>query len=288
MPVSLPIYYPFSAYSKKESEFAEWINKKKASPSLIQCYALGKEDREGMVMLFASPFDSEVLGLQTLRCDVIVPPGCGKRVRTILSRALRFARRKGYKFIFTRLPAEAVDVIQMASELGFFITEVMLTFRRKPRYFTVQDVEPFQKKDLPFVTSLGSLYPYHRFANDPFIPKQRGQAIYDRWMAANAAGRVPVIWIAKSKGKPCGYLAEGIFHIGSKSIAFIDLVAVHPRFQRQGIATKLVQKAIGWAAKKCDDIQVGTIAENKAAISLYQKLGFSYGYAQVTLHLHLK
>lgn len=58
-----------------------------------------------------------------------------------------------------------------------------------------------------------------------------------------------------------------------KTLPFIQLVAVHPDFQRQGLATNLINYAITQLAPHAGWVKLGLSAENPA-LNLYVRLGF--------------
>ncbi len=59
-------------------------------------------------------------------------------------------------------------------------------------------------------------------------------------------------------------------------IAIIESVATHPDFRRQGLAQKTINSLLAWAADQgCSQAALQVVAKNKAATTLYAKLGFS-------------
>jgi GNAT superfamily N-acetyltransferase len=75
--------------------------------------------------------------------------------------------------------------------------------------------------------------------------------------------------VAKKRrlSKPVGMLEE----------AYIDIIEVHPEYQRQGIGTELMEKVMAWA-KDNDVVQIRAWSEEirYEALMLWAKLGFTF------------
>lgn len=68
-----------------------------------------------------------------------------------------------------------------------------------------------------------------------------------------------------------------------KGLPAIDLVAVHPDFQRQGLATALINRTITELAPLAGWVKLALSAENPA-LHLYSRLGFAAATPLFTLH----
>ncbi len=71
--------------------------------------------------------------------------------------------------------------------------------------------------------------------------------------------------------------ARGIvhFHPDQPAEFYVENLGVTPRYQRQGIATKLMDALIDWGeAQDIDYTWLGTEADNDGAIGFYKRYGF--------------
>jgi ribosomal-protein-alanine N-acetyltransferase len=103
-------------------------------------------------------------------------------------------------------------------------------------------------------------------------------AFGDEWMmdqqtfreALNATRRAR-IFVSHDDGKLTGFVIAGI----TDSYGFIQRLAVHPDFQRHGVAGSLVQNSLSWIhSRGCSSTVVNTEVSNAAALSIYEKNGF--------------
>ena len=103
-------------------------------------------------------------------------------------------------------------------------------------------------------------------------------AFGDEWMmdqqtfreALNATRRAR-IFVSHDDGKLTGFVIAGI----TDSYGFIQRLAVHPDFQRHGVASSLVQNSLSWIhSRGCSSTVVNTEVSNAAALSIYEKNGF--------------
>lgn len=80
------------------------------------------------------------------------------------------------------------------------------------------------------------------------------------------------IWCMEEEGKIVGFAAMRL----AAGIGEILNVAVHPRYCRQGIAFRLLSKLITQARMQgCERLTLEVNIRNRAAISLYSKVGFA-------------
>lgn len=78
------------------------------------------------------------------------------------------------------------------------------------------------------------------------------------------------VWVAVRDKKVLGY--AGMRCVAGE--AYINNVAVFPRYRRQGIARALMNQLIGQARADCEFITLEVRASNEAALVLYHGLGF--------------
>ena len=101
----------------------------------------------------------------------------------------------------------------------------------------------------------------------------------DEWMMdhetfreALHATRQARIFVSRVDDALSGFVIAGI----TDSNGFIQRLAVHPDFQRQGEASSLVQNSLSWIhSRGCRSTVVNTEVSNAAALSIYEHNGFA-------------
>ena len=86
--------------------------------------------------------------------------------------------------------------------------------------------------------------------------------------------------ILEINGLPIGLLEIETHH----DLVILKSIAIDPTFQRQGIATNLIQKIIGEAAASGRPVQLQVLKVNPAKV-LYERLGFIVYGETATHHL---
>jgi aminoglycoside 6'-N-acetyltransferase I len=99
-----------------------------------------------------------------------------------------------------------------------------------------------------------------------------------------------ILMVACLNGRVIGQLTAMVhLHLDSPDEVYIDNLGVTPQHQRQGVATKLIERMLDICRELgCQNVWVATDLDNKAAAALYRQTGavgetvsmFSYGLAE--------
>lgn len=91
------------------------------------------------------------------------------------------------------------------------------------------------------------------------------------------------VFVAEVSGKAAGFAA--LFYIG-RDFWELRWLAVHPKYQRQGIGSKLISHTISYVQQmKGKGITLSSNIKNKKALELYKRFGFIETYQ--TQHMDL-
>jgi ribosomal protein S18 acetylase RimI-like enzyme len=121
-----------------------------------------------------------------------------------------------------------------------------------------------------------------RFRRDARIGQAAFEALYSEWLTQLLAHGT--VWEARNGSQSVGLLALD----GRTSPARIELVAVAPSVQRQGLGQHLVQRALAAARRQGHGtLQVVTQGNNHAARALYEQSGFELVQTEYIYHCWL-
>jgi GNAT superfamily N-acetyltransferase len=139
-------------------------------------------------------------------------------------------------------------------------------------------IRPMELRDINFVIAI---YSKLREEKIPGVKRSRlsyrGEMTYEEIALTNPGGPLDLSLVAEVDGKPVGFIWSGLAYVGIPvdEVGLIYMLIVDPAYQKQGIASKLVNALI----KRCRDRGVNTV---RAVIderhwelhNYFQKLGF--------------
>ncbi len=237
-------------------------------------------------MLTASPFDSEIYGYRVAR---LVPSGPDD-VDAGLAEA-----RGNFDVVFVRVDGGDLGTATRLGERGVAPLETLVTSELAPDaaaspvpVVTAVTVEEHARIDdaREIATIAGftgdAIRTSHYHADDR-LPVTQTRTLYARWMENDLRGRALTTFVVRQAQRPVGALT--IVKAGEGRVA-IDLVAVDPSAQGQGIGGALVGAFITWVRARNLVGRVGTQADNRA-LALYHRCGFVPVERAQTYHVWL-
>jgi len=160
------------------------------------------------------------------------------------------------------------------------ITSMAVKITNHPGALPIRDFDV--RTDLLSVSDLVELCFADRLSPDgeALLRKMRSSAHNKRFQdwAYSMAGRVSMpftgyVW--EEGGEIIGNLSLIPYHVGGRQYYMIANVAVHPDYQRKGIAHSLVSQALNFLLpKRLDGIWLQVDQGNQAAVDLYLRHGF--------------
>lgn len=194
-------------------------------------------------------------------------------------------------FVYAKISSSNIICSQVLGENQFFIVDVNVLLSMKqgvlPKQETMIHVRHAEQSDREKVIAIAeSCFQYSRFHLDPFIPDNVANHVKSRWVDNYFSGiRGDFLYVAESSGEIVGFLAVIVNKKVDFVTATIDLIGVHPSFQRQGIGRVLISNLIT-CIKRFDEITVGTQIANISSIQFYLKLGFTLTDSFFVFHYH--
>lgn len=189
---------------------------------------------------------------------------------TQLERCVRDLQTRGYSGAITS--ALQFHELRAFHELGFYNADRLVVLSKDLTRSEFLDV--VDRRTIDSTMSLRRARSRHhpevlRIDHSSFPPSWQLDS-YGLYEAMNATHRHR-FRIALISGQRCGYAITGL----SESVSFLQRLATSPDFQHRGVATALVRDALLWAkARGANSMLVNTQATNKAALGLYEALGF--------------
>jgi len=198
-------------------------------------------------------------------------------------------------FCYGKVPVERIDHLNSLIQTGFNLIDVNITFERKParikkrraKRFMIGDSLMEDKIPVEFIAKTSFIY--SRFHKDPNISIKIANTIKKEWVANYFSGeRGEKLLVAKTGRTLVGFLAISKIKRGSENIRVIDLIGIHPEYQRMGAGRQLVEAVISDSVETSDLLRVGTQICNYPSIHIYEKCDFSIAEAAYVLHAHVQ
>jgi ribosomal protein S18 acetylase RimI-like enzyme len=201
----------------------------------------------------------------------------------------------GDAFYYTKIPAGRTDILREFLASGFGVVDVSITFERVPEslldqemtVYTVRDARNEESKDVQEIA--GVCFTNSRFHKDRHIKEEIANTIKRKWVENYFRGeRGESILIAETGGKPAGFLAITRTTTSNQTARVIDLIGVHPKFQRTGAGKQMVRHFITQSVGRCNVVRVGTQLNNLPSLNLYEQSGFRIMGSHYVLHAHFR
>lgn len=204
------------------------------------------------------------------------------RCKKDLEQASRFLpqvfKKKKVSSVAVRIPMSNHYFVQVLERIGFCYSGGLVALSQKPNaadFFPVTynpALRTIQKSDIPQLKKIANIaFQEGRFYHEQGLKSGAAQKIYSAW-AKNAVNYADEVWVAGQK-KILGFVS--LKKDAQNKKLWIDLIAVPPRAQGQGIGALLVKKSFQRASQKAGwTLGVKTEPENLKALRFYLKNRF--------------
>ena len=239
--------------------------------------------------------DTWLAGVMGRACWKVLDLGTNDTVSDI-GKELRERSENAPSFFFAKIPTRDVVTLKNATQSGFAVVDVNVTFdwlataETKTREngrgdgTTVAVATPEDADGIEGIAA--QCFTYSRFHLDPKIQVNVANDIKRAWARNALAGRAAEIYIARQNGNVGGFLAVLETKSPSGSDAIIDLVGVDAKYQGKGAGRALSEMFIDRWKDRASRLRVGTQISNIPAIRLYESLGFRVTETAYVLHAH--
>lgn len=253
---------------------------------------------KGIMHYSFQEWESEILHRSCLKVDEIIidQSDLSKKYDLslfLLNNFIRFCNENGIQMVTTRVEETEVTVMEALEAEGFRFIECLLTFEKqdKPMANLAKrcNVIPYEEKYLYSLQEIASSsFVYSRFHADPMIDPKTAQFSRSQWITNSCHGRAEKVFVAKEDDEIVGFVAcKKDLDDEDNRVGVIDLIAVHPKYQRRGIGSALVKATLEYYSNRRVKVVVGTQAKNIPSVNLYTKFGFKLVKSQVGFVRHL-
>jgi GNAT superfamily N-acetyltransferase len=208
------------------------------------------------------------------------------------ARALDWLERESIDCLYYLASSGDMESIRVAESADFRLTDIRITLARElatiPTDGTLGvpgvEVGPFAQEEVSALRALArESHSASRFYGDPKFPRERCDALYERWIEKSCSGFADTVLVARHEGAAKGYLS---CHLDPDAIGRIGLVAVGKDAQERSLGSQLLQSALAWfGAEGCQRVVVATQGNNTQGLRLYENAGFRIRSVQIWYHL---
>lgn len=220
-----------------------------------------------------------------------IPESFSKNNFQELKKSELFTTKKNV-FIFSKILPHNIDCIKFLEETHFHLIDTNINFIKpllqpissQQENFIIRQATSHDEHDTFEIAK--SAFRLSRFHLDNMFTPILANTIKLEWVKNFFKGlRGQFLVVAQDKTKKIvGFTL--LIENPSNSSLIIDLIAVHPHFQRKGIAREMLHYININFYQKYRNIEVGTQICNKSSIKFYESCGFKYKESKYVFHYH--
>lgn len=198
---------------------------------------------------------------------------------------LEWCRAGGIDCLYFLASPDDAETRRLLCDAAFKPVDERVTLERKlpPGLSAAPDVRLAHLHDVPALSDIAAVSHHDsRFYADDRFDRQRCDEFYRTWIEKSCRGWADAVMVVERQGAPAGYLT---IHLRASGSAAIGLLAVAPRWQRQGVARQLVAGALRWLSdRSIASVSVVTQGRNHASLAFYRSMGFEVAATATWYH----
>lgn len=238
---------------------------------------------------YISKVDSERFGFKVARINHFLEP---------VSETIAQFESLGVRLVISRVPTEAVQLINEMEDRGFKLKDVQVTYnldinKKSPQLnensFRYRE---YRTADYKAVVSIAaeSFTNYGHYSNNKSLDFIDSSAIYADWASrcCQKEGLTDYIIIAEGNKEIAGFLALKILCEGPIKYAVGVMGAVSDKHSGLGVFRHLNIAGLVWAAEKdLNRVEHNVLVSNYPVNKTYSSLGFNIIRSEITFHCQL-
>ena len=227
------------------------------------------------------PWDTDFFGVEIAR---IYPQ---RLTEQLLDFALEEAERIGSRCVYYLCDCHHAESVRLAEAARFSFVDIRLTLERsaeeRPADPAIRDA---REGDLPAIEAVARhAYEFSRYYFDHQFSREDCERFYSDWVRKCVLGELAerTFVVVDDQDAPLGYIAVSR---STAATAVITLLGVSDDARGQGVARRLIDRAVGWAAEQgASRIEVVTQGRNYGAQRAYMRAGFLTAKNELWYHL---
>ena len=214
-------------------------------------------------------WDSQFFGVAIARTNIARIDDAAAR------RVLDWCRSEAIECLYALIDEGDAVSRGVLDEHGFTPVDVRVTLELQPippAAPVPADTRAAQPDDVNALREIAAVsHRNSRFYNDGHFDPERCDELYRVWIENSCRGWADHVAVVERQGVPIGYLTVHL----RDTTASIGLIAVDPRFKRQGVGRHLLAGALGWISNRSvSRVTVVTQGHNDESQGFFQNAGF--------------
>lgn len=224
-------------------------------------------------------FDTEVLGFKVAKITHIDSDPIKNLEKRVKELVLELEKEKIFYATY-RISSENFALIHALERVGFLLVDGFISLKKNFDSFTEErqkdQIREAKQEDIKSLIALGrKVFSKNRLYNDPFIPKEKADLFYSKWVENCVLGKAADLVLVWEEDEKI------IAFVCLKKNGHIPLIGVDEAYRGKGIAKQLLLASFpyffSWNVR---EVSIGTQIGNIPAVRAYSACGFS---AQSTL-----
>ena len=253
---------------------------------------------EGLISLVRLNWGKDIFGIEMAEFKHIISNGTYEYkkeiIASLLSYILQLCNKDGIQFLSCRVDTADFPTIHCLEKMGFELMETQVTYlfnkekHKVPEIKDLYSVRNYRKEDLEILVDIvRGAFTKSRFYVDPYIPNEKVDEFYIRWIKGCAEGLLSdKILVAERGNDIVGFLSyrvnQELAKLSGFKIVGQGLSAVSPR--SKGAYVALIKASIEKSVSLYDFGEFDTQLNNYETIKVYQRLGMDFVRSKYTFH----
>lgn len=218
-------------------------------------------------------FDTKLFDFKVGKINYIDNVGDDKELNNIIKSLIQEIEKENVKYVTYRFSSEGFSIIHALEKSGFILVDNMIDFELQVNGFkfnSFSNIREAKQEDIKDLKKLASqVFSYNRFYNDPYIPKDKANELFAKWIENSVLGKeADLVLIWDENGEIKGFITL-------KKSGHIPLIGVSRNERGRGIGKSLLIASVvvfqKWGVEKA---KIETQLSNIPTMRTVESCGF--------------